>query len=173
MIAAAIAFSMALSGVSSGNVTNIDNLPKLFTAACLDGQARLSAGAANPVSFAKLPSILRDRLGRPSSGQVWQLNTSGRAYLYVLNYDSHRGVSPKICGVAADEMNLQSALATVEMRVVGTIGPHGLRGTQWMQPQDGYEATVTTAAEFKVLQINWLNDSDRATALHEVHAVTP
>ena len=172
MIAAAIALSIALGGMSPDAASSFDNLPKLFTDACLDGQARLSRGAAVPIAFDTLPSILRDRLGTPASGKVWQLNATGRAYLYVLDYAPHPGMSPMICGVAGDEINLGSARATVEMRVAGNIGPHGMRGTQWMQPGDGYTATVTTAGSFKVLQINWMTKTDRALALEQVRAIT-
>lgn len=145
-----------------------DQLQDIFVAACLDGQARLAEGEASAVAFADLPSALRQRLGRPSSGNVWQLNAPGRAYLYVLNYEPGPGTSPTICGLASDRMPLGAAADTLELRVAGRVYEKSNRTTQWMRPQDGYVATATTAAEFNVVQLNWLSEADRAEAIKEL-----
>ena len=146
-------------------------LPEVFVAACLDGGARLSAGQAAAVRFDDLPSNLRERLGKPASGQVWQLTGSGRAYLYMLNYEPRRGVNPKICGLAADNMDLNSAADALEARIAGGVRPKGHRGTEWLMPRDGYTAVATTADEFNVVQVNWLSEEQRAEVLKSLRVL--
>ena len=73
----------------------------LFQATCLDGQAKLRANEVTAISFDQLPSGLRDKLGQPASAKIWQLNASGRSYLYLLNYQTGPGISPKVCGLAS------------------------------------------------------------------------
>jgi hypothetical protein len=140
----------------------------VFEATCLDGSARLSPGMVTEVGFNGLPSDLRNSLGQPASGKVWRLNTSGRSYLYILEYGNAPGVSPKVCGLASDAMDLQMATDMLGTRVAGGTEAGGGRSAQWVNARDGYVATATTAAQFKVLQISWFSDADRATAQAQI-----
>ena len=145
------------------------NLPDLFAAVCLDGQARLSSGDVTKIKFDDLPSGLKQRLANPTSGDVWQVGTSGRTYLYVLNYPDAPGVSPKICGLASDEMSLNSGTAMLDLRLAGGGRmEQAMRSRQWVNPHDGYIATATTASRFNVLQVNWLSGHDRKRMSGEV-----
>lgn len=155
-------------GASSAQVSN---LPGVFEATCLDGQARLSASDVSQITFDQLPPALQQSLGRPASGNIWKLNTSGQAYLYVLDYGNQPGVSPKVCGLASDTMDFRSASDTLEMRVAGSVDRNKAQSAQWLNPKDGYVATATSAAQFKVLQISWLNDADRAAATQQVEGL--
>ena len=160
-----------LAGAAQGSAAaevHATNLPRVFEAACLDGQAKLSAGEVTPISFDQLPSALRDKLGQPASGNVWQLNASGRSYLYMLDYDASSGANPKICGVASDAMDLNAGTVALAARVAGGIERSGQRSAQWLNAKDGYVATATTASQFKVLQISWLSESQKAAALAHV-----
>jgi hypothetical protein len=163
---AALLFGAADAAVATD--VQAANLPGVFEATCLDGQARLSAGDVTPISFDELPSDLRERLGLPASANIWRLNTPGRSYLYVLNYDAGPGISPKICGLASDAMDFNTASDALAARVAGGVERNQLRTTQWLNAQDGYIATATTAAKFNVLQINWMNEADRAAAPAQV-----
>lgn len=147
------------------------SLPEVFVAACLDGEARLSASQAARRSFDQLPSNIREQLGRPSSGEVWQLSTPGRAYLYILDYEPGPQINPKICGLASDRMDLDAAADALEARIAATVRPNRLRGTEWLRPEDGYVAIATTAAEFNVVQLKWLSEAQRADLLRDVRAV--
>ena len=153
-----------LAGAAQAPTADVQatNLPGLFQATCLDGQAKLRAGDVSPISFDQLPAGLRESLGHPASGKVWQLNAAGQSYLYMLDYNPGPGISPKVCGVASDSMNLKSAGDALEARVMGSVNRNRLGSAQWLNPKDGYIATATTASTFKVLQINWLSDTDRA-----------
>lgn len=168
MILSIAASLVGVSAVSVQAQSSVHALPEVFVAACLNGGARLSARQAETVSFEDLPSSLRERLGVPTSGQVWQLNGPGRAFLYILNYEPRPGVNPKICGLAADSMDLDAAADALEARIAGGVRPKRLRGTEWLMPQDGYTAVATTADEFNVVQINWLSEEQRAEALESI-----
>ena len=163
-----------LSGVTTqagAMSVEVSNLPGLFEATCLDGQAKLSKGEVTAISFDQLPPSLKGSLGRPASAKVWKLNTSGRAYLYVLDFAGGAGSSPKVCGLASDTMDLTSASNALEMRVAGGIEPNRARTMQWVNAKDGYVATATTAAQFNVLQISWLSEADRTAALVQADQV--
>lgn len=151
--------------------SEITDLSGLFQATCLDGQARLRAGEVTAIRFDQLPSELRDKLGRPASGKVWQLNDSGRSYLYLLDYEPGPGVSPKICGLASDAMNLKSAGDALERRVTGGVSRDRIVSAQWLNAKDGYVATATRAASFNVLQISWMSDSDQDATKVQVEAL--
>jgi hypothetical protein len=157
---------VAVAGVDVGN------LPQVFAATCLDGAARVPTGSMTKVSFDDLPSRLRSELGRPTSGQVWRINTSGRSYLYVLTYAPAAGVNPKICGLASDEMTMKAAADLLDLRLAGSVYPAKRKTTQWLRPEDGYFATVTTAGEFDVMQVNWLSDQDRTEVLKELQPIS-
>jgi hypothetical protein len=134
----------------------------LFEAACLDGEAKLAPGSATPVTFDELPAELRQGLGKPSSAKIWRLNGSGRAFLYLLDYQPDRYTNPKICGLASDGMDYASAADAVEMRVTGQVSPKTMRTTEWLNAAGGYSALATTTGAFKVLQVNWLSETQRA-----------
>lgn len=150
---------------------SVHSLSDVFVAACLDGGVRLSAGQATAVRFDDLPSTLRERLGSPASGQVWQLTGPGRAYLYILNYQPQRAINPKICGLASDNMDLNAAADALDVRISGSVHSGRLRATEWLMPRDGYTAVATTADKFNVVQVNWLNDEQRAEALNSLRGV--
>jgi len=156
-----------LAGSSAVADSQPSNLSGLFEAACLDGQLRLPAGDVSPISFDQLPPALRESLGQPASGKVWQLNASGHSYLYLLDYTGSR----KVCGLASDAMDMKSAADALEMRVTGSVSANRTRTAQWLNARDGYVATATTAAKFNVLQVSWMNDADRQAALAQTQAL--
>ena len=161
-----IAVFLAASAATPAAGTN--SLPDLFIAACLDGEVKLSASEVTALRFSDLPPALRERLGSPASADVWQLKSSGRSYLYVLNFRAGRGINPKICGLASDSMSLSDAADAMEVRIAGTMVPKKSQGIEWLHPKDGYAATATNAADFKVMQINWLSEEQRAEMLSYV-----
>jgi len=171
MLSFLAAILAGLVQASAATEAQLSDLSGLFQAACLDGQVRLRANEVTPISFDQLPSGLRDELGHPASAKIWQLNASGRSYLYLLDYQAAPGASPKICGVASDTMDLTTAGDALEMRVTGGVSRDRLRSTQWLNAKDGYVAMATTAATFKVLQISWMSDADRAAALVQAESL--
>lgn len=161
----------ALAGAASapGSTVSATNLTGVFEATCLDGQAKFRAGELSAISFDQLPAGLRDSLGRPSSGKVWQLNGGGQSYLYMLDYDVARpGVSPKVCGLASDAIDLKAAGDALEARITGNVERNRPRSAQWLNARDGYVATATSAATLSVLQISWMSDADKADAEAQV-----
>jgi len=171
MLTFVAAIIAAAAQASAAAAVQPSGLSGLFEATCLDGQARLRAGEVTPISFDQLPDGLRNQLGRPASAKVWQLNSSGHSYLYLLDYEAGPGVSPKVCGLASDGGDFASAGDALEMRMTGNVSRDRARSAQWMNAKDGYVATATTAAAFKVLQISWMSDSDRETALVQVQSL--
>ena len=155
----------ATAGASDANVSN---LPGVFEATCLDGQAKLSAGDVTPIEFKQLPSALQATLGHPASGKIWQLSSSGHSYLYILEYGTAPGVSPKVCGLASDALDLKAGSDALETRVAGTVTRNKPRSAQWLNARDGYVATATTAAKLNVLQISWMSEADKAAAMAQV-----
>lgn len=156
--------------------TDLDanDLPGLFAAACLDGEARLSPGSAASVGVDALPRELLAKLGKPASGQVWRLNGAGDTFLYILNYAPGRDANPRICGLASDEMDSRAAAQVVEKRVTG----HEYDGTPytslaWTSPQGGYSAVATKAGKFNVVQVNWFSDAQRAAAMKAYGRLVP
>jgi len=154
---------MIIAAVAAGAIGA--DLPNVFQASCLDGQARLSAGEVSPSSFDKLPAALRDNLGRPASSTVWKFNTSGDSYLYMLDYGSSR----KVCGLASDTMDLKTAGDMLEIRVTGSVDRSRPRAAQWINTKDGYVATATTQAAYKVVQINWMSPGDKYESQEEMN----
>jgi len=161
MIGAALALLAGDSGLFPEGDIAASRLPDLFVAACLDGKATLSPKDAAAVGLDGLPRELLQKLGKPSSAQVWRLSSDGRAYLYILNYEPARSTNPRICGIASDAMNYQTAADVVEKRVTGAVYPRTTRSIQWLDAKGGYNAIATTAGDFKILQINWLSDQQR------------
>ncbi len=165
ILAAFLSGAAAASGASDAQVAN---LPGVFEATCLDGQAKLSAGEVTPVDFKALPAALQETLGHPSSGKIWQLSSSGHSYLYILEYGAARGVSPRVCGLASDALDLKAGSDALEERVTGSVTRNKPRSAQWLNARDGYVATATTAAKLNVLQISWMSDDDKATAIAQI-----
>ena len=159
-------FMLGAAPAAAVGAVEVSNLPGVFAATCLDGQAKLSSGDVTKIAFGDLPSSLRDQLGGPASGNVWRLNTSGNSYLYVLNYAPGRGTSPKICGLASDEMSIDSASELVDIRLTGGTSPKA-RAMEWVRVEDGYVAVTTKAGKFSVAQVNWLSEQERAKVLAE------
>ena len=171
MIASAALLLFGAAAVSPTAQLQPNALPEIFQSACLDGEARLSPGLVEPVEFGSLPSELRRPLGFPSSSKVWRLNGPGRAFLYILEYQSQRTTSPRVCGLASDQMNYAAAADSVEMRVTGAVHPRSTQSTEWLNVKAGYDALATTAGDFKVLQINWLSESAKRELLKAQPAI--
>lgn len=163
LISSVLLISAAQASLAAS--VEVSNLPGVFAATCLDGAARLSARDVTKINFGDLPESLRNKLDGPNSGDVWRLNTGGRSYLYVLNYVEGPGVSPKICGLASDEMSLDTAADLLDLRLAGGTTPERARATQWIQAEDGYVAVATRTGSFNVVQVNWLSDKEKAAAL--------
>lgn len=163
-LAAILAGAAASSGAADAQVSN---LPGVFQATCLDGQARLSANDVSAISFDQLPAGLRDSLGRPASGKIWQLNFGGHSYLYMLDYDGVDG-SSKVCGLASDSGEMRTAADMLEARMTGTVARNRPRTAQWLNARDGYVATATMASNLNVLQISWMSEAAKARAQEQV-----
>lgn len=156
----------AVSGVGAADAQPA-GLPGLFEATCLDGQAKLRAGEVSAISFDQLPAGLRDSLGQPASGKVWQLNGSGRSYLYMLDYGAGSAGS-RVCGLASDSIDLKTAGDMLESRITGNVDRNRPRSAQWLNAKDGYVATATTASTLNVLQISWMSEATKEKALKQV-----
>jgi hypothetical protein len=164
LLAAILAGTAQASGASAPQPAGLTGI---FQATCLDGQAKFRAGELSPITFDQLPTGLRESLGRPASGKVWQLNSGGRSYLYMLDYNDGSG-SSKVCGLASDSIDLRTAGDMLESRVTGRVDRSRTRSAQWLNAKDGYVATATKAATLNVLQISWMSDADRAAAQKQV-----
>ena len=166
--------ALLLSASSAAAVAVPDpGLPQLFVAACLDGNAAISADEAHKIPFDALPAELRARLDKPLSATAWQLQPQERAYLYVLEYLPGTSHDTKVCGLASDQMLLSSAVSAVDERITGASGFESAIGTQWLMPKAGYAVTAAKVDAFTVLQINWLSDSRRAALSKQVRQVSP
>jgi len=135
-----------------------DQLPSLFIAACFEGKAQTTAGSATQVGFEGLPTAIRSRLGKPSAAQVWKIAGSEDSYLYSLNY-TDRSFSPRICGVASQNLVLRPASAAVETHLRGGRPAAGsYKPVEWLNDQEGYRALATRAGGYTILQVNWNKD---------------
>jgi len=173
--AAGIAAAVLLGGANPVFAATVasDGLPTLFVSACLDGSAKLAPGEAAASSLGALPRGVRQRLGKPVSAQVWKLNTPDQSFLYLLQYADDPKVIPRVCGLASEEMNLRAAADAVELRVTGEVHRRSMDSIEWTDPQGGFTALATSAGKFKVIQINWLSDAQRAAAIKTYRKVTP
>ena len=136
-----------------------DQLPNLFISACLDGSARAADGSVTRIDYSALPNELRSRLGKPSTAQVWKVNGSDDAYLYSLSF-TERGYSPRICGVASQNLVLRPASAAVETRLRGGAPSAGsYKSVEWLNEPAGYRALATRAGGYTILQVNWNKDT--------------
>jgi hypothetical protein len=160
-------FPVLLSLAAAADPISAAGLADVFAAACLDGQAHLSADQVTAVPLDSLPNEVRRQLGQPKAGDIWRLNGQGRSYLYVLNYVAANEGS-KICGLASDAMSLAEATAMLERRIDGYVLRDKTRSMQWWRPHEGYVATATTAGKFNVLQLRWLGAKERKRALQEM-----
>ena len=140
-------------------------LSEIFQSACLDGEARLAEGSAVPVDFHDLPDELRGRLGSPASSKVWKINTEGSAFLYLVEYPAGSSPNSHVCGLASELMDSHEAVDTIEKRVTGKASHDYQPSMQWLSPQAGYRAVVTSAGKFKIAQIDWLTDAQRNAAM--------
>ena len=163
-LAAVLAGTALAAGAADAQVAN---LPGVFQATCLDGQAKFRANEVSAISFDRLPAGLRQSLGQPASGKVWQLNGSGQTYLYMLDYQDGSGGS-RVCGLASDAMDLKTAGDLLESRVTGSVARTRSRSAQWLNAKEGYVATATTAAALNVLQISWLSEAEKVKAQQQV-----
>lgn len=164
-----IAAALAGAVPTPATAASAANLTGVFQATCLDGQARFSPNELSAISFDQLPAGLRDSLGRPSSGKVWQINDGSKSYLYMLDYDATRpGISPRVCGLASDSIDLKAAGDALEARITGNVERNRPRSAQWLNAKDGYVATATSAATLGVLQISWMSEADKADAQAQV-----
>jgi hypothetical protein len=152
-----LAAAALMNAAGTSVMVTPDQLPSLFIAACLDGSAATTDGSA-PIEFSALPSDLRSRLGRPVSGKVWQIPGATPAYLYSLSY-TEKGWSPKICGLAAQDLVLRPASAAVESRLRGTPSAGSYKPVEWLNEPAGYRALATRAGGFTILQVNWLTEN--------------
>jgi hypothetical protein len=139
-------------------------MTRLFEAACLNGQAKLSPGDAAPAGFEALPRDLRYYLGKPSSAQVWRLGGSGSAFLYLLQYSGDPNANPRICGVASDRMSRSAAADAMQLLLTGGPNSKDAPTTEWLSVQNGYRAFAAREGKFKVVQINWLSEAQRQAA---------
>ena len=163
---------LALAAASPATAATGSEMVGLFQNACLEGQAQLPAGEAVKTSFDQLPTVLRERLTRPVTGNVWRLGGDRPAYLYILDYSADPNVGRKICGVASETIDLQAASEAVERRVAGSVLPRNAdENSQWIQLKDGYMATATHAGDLKVLQVNWLSPREVREAKAYLSAV--
>lgn len=156
------------AGVSGAADAQVSNLPGVFQATCLDGQAKFRANELSAISFDQLPAGLRASLGQPASGKVWQLNGAGRSYLYMLDYGDGSATGARVCGLASDAIDLKSAGDMLEQRVTGNVERNRPRSAQWLNASEGYVATATTAAALNVLQISWMSEATKAKAQEQV-----
>ena len=156
MLPLAAAALMNAAGASA--MVTPDQLPNLFIAACLDGSAATADVSATPIEFGALPSDLRSRLGKPIAAKVWQIPGASPAFLYSLSY-TDRGWSPKICGLAAQDLVLRPASAAVETRLRGTPSAGSYKPVEWLNEPAGYRALATRAGGFTILQVNWLTEN--------------
>ena len=164
LLAAVLAGTAMASGAAAAQG---GNLPGVFQATCLDGQAKFSANEVSAISFDRLPAGLRASLGQPASGKVWQLNGAGQSYLYMLDYNDRSGGS-KVCGLASDAMDLKTAGDMLESRITGNVARSRPRSAQWLNAKEGYVATATTASTLNVLQISWMSAAAKAAAQRQV-----
>ena len=156
--AAANAAAAAPAVAYSGGIENI------FISACIDGSVSLSRQDAQPVQFDALPKVLRAKLGTPDRTQVWMLQRPGHSYLYVVEYDD-RDLSPKVCGLASDQLKISPATDALASRLNASVGEDRAATTEWHFPEQGYYALASRIHEYTVLQVNQMSDLQRQEAL--------
>ena len=157
-IPAAPNLAAAPAAAYSGSLENV------FISACLDGAVSLSDQDAQPVQFDSLPKALKGKLGTPEKTQVWMLQRPGHSYLYMAEY-ADRDLSPKVCGLASDQLKIKPAREVLAARLNGATGDNNAVTTEWHFPEDGYFALASRVREYTVLQVNQMSDFQRQEAL--------
>ena len=140
------------------------SLENIFISACLDGSVTLGRQDAQPVQFEALPNALRSKLGSPDRTQVWMLQRPGHSYLYMVEYDD-RDLSPKVCGLASDQLKISPATNAIATRLNASVGEDGAVTTEWHFPEQGYYALASRIREYTVLQVNQMSDFQRQEAI--------
>ena len=142
------------------------DLPGLFVGACMDGSVSLSGWRGREAPYEALPAGLRKSFGQPASAKVYELESGGKVYLYVLDYEQGGSNPDKVCGLAARTLSRSAAADAMNVRIEG-VSRGQASGTisQWYRPQDGYIALVTSESGFTVLQVTWLTDKQKEQAL--------
>jgi hypothetical protein len=141
-----------------------DSLENIFISACLDGSVNLGEQGAQPVEFAALPKTIRQKLAKPTKAQVWQLQSPGHSYLYMMEYDD-KDLSPKVCGMASDQLKISPAADAVAYRLNASTAEPGAMTTEWHFPEDGFFALASRIHEYTVLQVNHMSEIQRKAAL--------
>jgi hypothetical protein len=164
IVALAIAAAANLA-TAAPSALYADSLESIFISACLDGSVRLGEQGAQPIQFDALPKTLKSKLAKPSKAQVWRLQSPGHSYLYMMEYDD-RKLSPKVCGVASDQLNIGPAADAVAYRLSASqgLGP-GAVTTEWHFPEEGYFALASRIHGYTVLQVNHMSELQRKEAL--------
>ena len=160
-LAITAAANLAAAAPPAANSGSIENI---FISACLDGSVALSRQDAQPVQFDSLPNALRSKLGKPDRTQVWMLQRPGHSYLYMIEYDD-RDLSPKVCGLASDQLKISPATDAIATRLNASAGEDGAVTTEWHFPEQGYYALASRVHEYTVLQVNQMSDIQRREAL--------
>jgi len=162
---------IALAITAAANVATVapsayaDSLENIFISACLDGSVKLSEQGAQPIQFEALPKTLRSKLAKPSKARVWQLQSAGHSYLYMMEYED-RHLSPKVCGVASDQLKIAPAAEAVAYRLNASQGlGEGAVATEWHFPEQGYFALALRIHGYTVLQVNQMSEAQRKEAL--------
>lgn len=163
IIALAITAAANLAAVAPSPVYT-DSLENIFISACLDGRVHLGEQGAQPVEFDALPKAIRQKLARPSKAQVWQLQSPGRSYLYMVEYDD-KDFSPKVCGMASDQLKISPAADAVAHRLNASTAEPGAVTTEWHFPEDGFFALASRIHEYTVLQVNHMSEIQRKEEL--------
>ena len=163
IIALAIAAATNI-GAAAQSPVHADSLENIFISACLDGSVNLGEQGAEPVQFDALPKDIRRKLAKPIKAQVWQLRSAGHSYLYMMEYDD-KDLSPKVCGVASDQLNMSPAADAVAHRLNASSAEPGAVTTEWHFPEAGYFALASRIHEYTVLQVNHMSDVQRKEAL--------
>jgi len=165
MIIALAVTAAATIGTAAPSATYADSLENIFISACLDGSVRLGEQGAEAIQFDALPKTLKAKLAKPSKAQVWRLQSPGRSYLYMMEYNDP-DLSPKVCGVASDQLKIAPAADAVAYRLNASqgLGP-GAVTTEWHFPEQGYFALASRIHEFTVLQVNHMSEIQRKEAL--------
>jgi len=109
MIIALAITAAANIGAAAPSPLYADSLENVFIAACLDGRVNLGEQGAQSIQFDALPKTLKQQLANPAKAQVWQLQSPGHSYLYMIEYEG-KNRSPKICGVASDQLKITPAI---------------------------------------------------------------
>jgi len=164
MIIALAITAAANIGAAAPSPLYADSLENVFIAACLDGRVNLGEQGAQSIQFDALPKTLKQQLANPAKAQVWQLQSPGHSYLYMIEYEG-KNRSPKICGVASDQLKITPAINAVAYRLNASTAEPGAVTTEWHLPEQGYIALASRVREYTVLQVNQMSDFERKEAL--------